>query len=265
MFAPHINRARSPLGVATFPPALLLAAVLALTLAPLVAAGAESATGTAIAAAAGTAPGSPPRTIRVSGEGRVSVAPDVALVTFGVTALDASLEKANRDAAARARRVTEVLKSVVAPSDLQTTRFDVQLERHYDPKAPPKVTGYRVSNQIRARVRDLSALGSLLDRAVAAGANEVEGLQLTRDDPRPEEARALAAAVKAARAKAEDIARAAGVQLGELLSVAETGEEPVRPVAFRAMAAGKAAAESVPVEAGTVEAVARVEAVFTLR
>ncbi len=210
-------------------------------------------------------PATPPqRTLRVTGEGRASAPPDVALVTLGVTALDPSLEKANRDATARARKVVEVLKSAVAPADLQTSRFDVQMERSYDPKAPPKVTGYRVSNHLRARVRDLGKVGPLIDRALAAGANEVEGLQLVRDDPREEEARALSIAVKAARSKAEEMARAAGVQLGEILTLTESGEEPGRPVAFRAMAM-KESAGAVPVEAGEVESVARVELVFAIR
>lgn len=217
------------------------------------------------------APGAPPpaaasgglRTLRVSGEGRAYAAPDVAVVTLSVTALDPSLQKATRDVTERARRLLdEVQRSGVAPADVQTARYDVQIDRRPErPGAPPAIAGYRVTNAIRVKVRDLARLGPLLDRATAAGANEVEGLALQKDDTSPEAARALAAAVRVARAKAEEMARAAGVRLGEILELSEGGRAPA-PVPLRAMAMREA---SVPVAEGQIEVGAEVELVFAVR
>jgi uncharacterized protein YggE len=111
------------------------------------------------------------------------------------------------------------------------------------------------------KVRDLAQLGPLLDRATAAGANEVEGLSLQKDDTAPEEARALAAAVRAARAKAEELARAAGLRLGEVLELSEGGRAP-GPIPVRAMAMRGA---GVPVAEGQIEVSAEVEMVFAVR
>lgn len=230
------------------------------------------------AAAADTRPAPPPsppgataqlRTLRVAGEGKVYAAPDVAVVTFGVTAIDPSLAKATQETTERTKKLLDVLRTGVAAADLQTARYDVQVEQEpYNPSAPvknrtPRIAAYHVSNEIRAKVRDLSKVGSLLDRAVAAGANEVQGLQFLKDDTTGEELKALAAAVKAARSKAEEIARAAGVQLGEILDVGEAGRGPgpIRPMVMTAMAKRS----DVPVEAGQLEIAAEVEVTFALR
>jgi uncharacterized protein YggE len=204
------------------------------------------------------------RTLRVIGDGRAYAAPDVALATVGVVAIDASLAVAARSANERARRVQEVVaKSGVAPADVQTSRYDVEIERRAEkPEEAPRVVGYRVVNEVRVKVRDLAALGALLDRVVAAGANEVQGVAFAKDDPTPEQGRALAAAVHAARAKAQEMARAAGVQLGDLVELTEgvrTSPGPIVPMVRATAAQGGAAVQS-----GQLEIDAQVEAVFAI-
>jgi len=185
-------------------------------------------------------------------------------VTFAAVAVDPSLAKATRDAGERARRLLDAVASAGIPAaDVQTSRYDVQVERSSPSSTePPRIRGYRVTNAISVKVRDLTRLGALLDRAVAAGANEVDGPAFARADPAPEEARALAAAVRAARAKAEEMARAAGVQLGELLELRES--RGWQPGPFPAVRMASAAAE-VPVAAGQLTFESRVELVFVVR
>jgi uncharacterized protein len=212
-------------------------------------------------------PASPrwPRSLRVLGEGRAHAAPDVAIATIGVVATDPLLAKATRDADARARKVQAVVAAAgVAPADVQTSRYDVDIERRADrPDEAPRVVGYRVVNELRVKVRDLAALGGLLDRVVAAGANEVQGLQFAKDDTTAEQGRALAAAVRAARAKAEEMARAAGLRLGEIVELSEGVRSAPGPIGpLRAMSMGKAS--GVAVQSGDVEVEAQVEAVFAL-
>ncbi|MFL5272577.1 MAG: SIMPL domain-containing protein [Anaeromyxobacteraceae bacterium] len=211
------------------------------------------------------APARWPRALRVIGEGRSHAAPDVAIATVGVVATDASLAKATRDADARAKKVQAVVAAAgVAPADVQTSRYDVDIERRADrPDEAPRVVGYRVVNELRVKVRDLAALGGLLDKVVAAGANEVQGLQFAKEDTTAEQGRALAAAVRAARAKAEEMARAAGLRLGELLELSEGVRSSPGPIVpMRAMSMAKSS--GVAVQSGEIEIDAQVEAVFAL-
>jgi uncharacterized protein YggE len=221
----------------------------------------QPSTSTPISTPTATAP--PTRTLHVSGEGRAFAAPDLAVFTSSVTAIDPSLARATRDANERARKVLDALSAAgVAAADRQTVRFDVQIERNMaKPTDPPRITGYRVTNAIAVKVRDLPKLGSVLDRALAAGANEVESLALTRADPSPEEASALAGAVKAARAKAEVMAKAAGLRLGQVLDLSEAVGAP-SPVPMRAALAARA--DGVPVAEGQIEVEAQVELTFAV-
>jgi uncharacterized protein YggE len=207
----------------------------------------------------------PTRLVRVSGEGRVAVAPDVAYVVAGVETTGKALAPAVADAAARTRRVLDaVAKAGVAERDVQTTRHDVQAERPWVNGRQGDVTGYTVADEVRIKVRDLSKLGVILDRVVAVGSNTVRGLTFERDDPTPARADALARAVVAARVKAEAMAKAAGVTLGEPIALEEAGEARPIPVMQReGVAAARAAAA--PVATGTLDVTAEVTVTFALR
>lgn len=213
-------------------------------------------------------PGSPPcpppqRTIRVGGEGRASAAPDVAVVSVGVEAIGKSLARTRSDADARMRQIVAVVKGAgVDPKDVQTVRFDVQIERPWKDGQPGPVTGYRVSNLARVKVRDLARLGELLDKVGAAGSNAIQGLAFEKAHTVAEEARALEDAVRKARAKAEALAKAAGAVLGELQSITESVQRPIpRPMRAEAALDQRSGA---PVEAGEIEVRAVVELVFAI-
>jgi uncharacterized protein YggE len=206
-----------------------------------------------------------PRTIRVGGEGRASAAPDVAIVTIGVEAIGKTLARTRADADVRMREVVAAAKaSGIDPKDVQTTRYDVQIERPWKDGEPGPITGYHVSNHARVKVRDLTRLGALLDKAAAAGSNAIQGLAFEKDDTTAEEARALAQAVKAARAKADALAKAAGVALGEVVSIGESVSLPP-PIPMRMEMAMAKRGDGAPVESGEIEVVANVEIVFGIR
>jgi hypothetical protein len=203
-------------------------------------------------------------TVRVVGEGRAAAAPDVAVAFLGVEIAASDLSAATGEANERMRRVLAALSaSGVARKDVQTSRYDVSVERRPDGRGgPAPISGYRVSSEVRVAVRDLAAVGQVLDAAVKAGANASRGLSFQKDDPSAERGRALSAAISAARAKAEVLARAAGRELGEVLEIAEGGARPVPVPAFRAMAATSDAA---PIEGGELQFSAQVEVVYALR
>jgi hypothetical protein len=221
----------------------------------------------AAARAAPASPGEPaPRTIRVTGEGRVSAVPDVATFSVGVEALAKTLAAATAEAGQRMRAALDALqKEGIAAKDVRTTRYDVSIERPWKDGKPGPVTGYRVSNAAEVKVRDLARLGAILDRVTAAGSNAVGALRMERDDPAPERLQALAAAYRAARAKAEALARAAGVQLGEVLSVSEASAAAPRPIPMAVMRAASAAEGDVPIAEGELVYAAQVDAAFAIR
>src|SRR5262249_21323353 len=124
-----------------------------------------------------------------------------------------------------------------------------------------EVVGYTASNSVSAVVRDLAKVGDVIDAAIAAGANNVSGPSLSRDDRDKLYNDALEAAVADARATASVLGHAAGASLGAVQSLAESPEEsgpvPAYAVALRAPA-------ETPIEPGTAEITATVRVVFAL-
>ncbi len=191
--------------------------------------------------------------ITMDGRGSVSVAPDMAVISTSVvstakTASDALAQ--NTDAIAR---VIGIIKAEgVDKKDIQTSGFGIY--PRYDHKNTstgnqPLIVGYEVRNGVEVNVRDLDKLGALLTLVVESGANSVGGIRFEVSDPQEKLDEARRKAVEAARHKAEIFANAAGVDLGDILTIAETGAHIPRPVMMAAESRMMAAA-SVPIEAG---------------
>ncbi len=207
----------------------------------------------------------PPRTIAVSGEGRVPVPPDSASFTVGVEASARSVAAATAEVNRAMKAVLDAVAAAgVAGKDVRTVRYDVSVERPWKDGKQQPVSGYRVSTAADVRVRELAKLGKILDAVTAAGSNQLQSLRMERLDPKPQELEALAQAYAAAREKAKALAVAAGVELGDLLSVSEAGVSP-RPVMMMRARASMAESAPAPVAEGELEYGARVEAVFGVR
>lgn len=211
-------------------------------------------------------PGSP-RVLRVSGEGSVRVSPDVAVLGAGVEANGPDLARVTREAAAGMRKVLAALAEAgVAAKDVQTTRHDVQVERPWKDGRPGPISGYTVTDEVRVTVRNLERLGPAIDRVTAAGANALRGLTFQKDDPNPERALALAAAYGAARTKAEALAKAAGVTLGDVLQLGESSQTvPIPMPMMRSMSMAKSKDAGAPVSTGELEITATVDVVYAIR
>ncbi|BDG01060.1 SIMPL domain-containing protein [Anaeromyxobacter oryzae] len=204
-----------------------------------------------------------PRAISVTGEGKVAVRPDLAVVDAGVESTGKDLGKVTADAAAQQKRLLQALAQAgIAEKDVQTTRHDVTVNRPWKDGSPGPITGYTVVDEVRVKVRDVSRLGAVLDRVVAAGANTLRGLSFEKEDPAPQRREALARAVGDARAKAEAIAKAAGVGLGDVLSVDEAAAAP-RPIPMMRAVAREGG--EAPVSPGEVEVSGQVEVTFAIR
>lgn len=204
------------------------------------------------------------REIIVTGEGRVSAEPDMAIISLGVTREARTAAEAMDDASgAIAQVLDDVEKSGIEPKDVQTSSISLSPRwDHSKNNAPPRVTGYVASNTLSIRVRELEDLGSLLDKVVASGANTMHGLSFSVANPRPLEDEARVAAVKDALSKAGLLADAASVALGPVQTISE---EAVRAPGIP-FAQGRAMMEasSVPVATGEVDIQVRVTLVFLI-
>lgn len=206
------------------------------------------------------------RTITVSATGTAEAEPDRARITSGVateavTARDSLT--ANTDAM---NKVIDALKAKgIDPKDIQTAAFNVEPVMDYSKDGqPPKLRGYRVSNQVVVLVRDLDKLGTVLDDLVSAGANQIQGLafEVSKAETLKDDARKDAIANALRRAKL--LASAAGAEVGEVLQISEETTSDA-PVVFAAPRLAKAQASSVPVERGTSTLEARVTTTWALK
>jgi len=179
------------------------------------------------------------RSITVTGEAMVSVAPDNANIRLGVTSQGKNAREASE---ANAKLMTSVLAAIreagVADRDVQTSRLSLQPQYEQGKAGPARLLGFQVTNQVTIRIREIDKFPGILDRAIAAGANEMSGIEFVVSEQSKLLDQARDDAVTDARRKAELYAKAAGVKLGAVTSITEEGSSPPRPVvqAMRASA-----------------------------
>jgi uncharacterized protein YggE len=163
--------------------------------------------------------------ITVSGSGIVRTTPDRAEVSFGVQSQARTASAALTASNTEIEKVIAALRaSGVAAADIQTQQ--VSLSPRYTENGQD-IVGYTAQNSVSAKLRNLERAGAVIDAGVAAGANQLYGPSLSRSDADQLYRNALRAAVADAREKAQVIATAAGVSLGKVLGVEESGATPV--------------------------------------
>ena len=199
-----------------------------------------------------------PATITVTGEGVVTAAPDLATVSLGVTTQGATAAEAMAANTAALAKVLERVKAAgVEERDIQTSNLNLNPNwAGTDGNGVPTIQGYVATNVVQLRVRDLPKLGEVLDAAITDGANTLNGISFGLAEPDPAMDEARKEAVAAARARAELLTEAAGVGLGRVLSIAESGGY-APPMPMYRMEAAMADAP-VPVEGGEVGVTANV-------
>lgn len=200
----------------------------------------------------------PTRTfIRAVGQGKVSGKPDqaqvdLAVVTQAATAQDAAAQNAGKTTAI----LTQLRQVLGAAAALKTINYSLTPNYNYPRDgSAPTLTGFTASNTVEATLGDLSLPGKVIDAAIQAGANRVDGLRFSLKDDQPLRAQALRAAAQQARTHAEAIAMGLGVRLGAVISGQEDSAVSIQPVSR--MAATTASAPT-PVEPGAVDVTATV-------
>lgn len=186
----------------------------------------------------------PPPAISVTGEASVSVPPDLALVDGGVTSEAKTAREASDANNTAMGKVLLALKTAgIEQKDVQTSRLSLQPQYAPNRPGPSPVVGYRASNRVTIRVRDVTKVANVIDTLVGAGANEIGGINFMVSQASKLLDEARDKAVADARRKAEIYAKAAGVALGAPLSISEEGNAP--PMPYRKMSAGMVAAAPV--------------------
>ena len=173
--------------------------------------------------------------------GEVTRVPDVARISAGVvtqapTATAAIAQNAQQMAAVRAA----LRRAGIADRDIQTSSINLHPDYRHAENQPPQLTGYRATNEVSVRFRDIANTGRILDALVAQGANQINGPMLMVDKPEEALNEARTAALRTAQARAEIYARAMGKRVKRILEVSEAGGT-MRPM-YRGMVGDQAMA-----------------------
>jgi uncharacterized protein YggE len=203
------------------------------------------------------------RTLSVTGEGKVSVTPDIAVMYLSIVTREPSVNTAWDDNNARTEAaITAIQGQGVKAADIRSD-FNLYQQEKYDPygQATGEIT-YIVTHTLTVIVRDLTKVGGVLGAAQGAGVNSVGGITFTLEDSEPAISQARALAVANARTRAEEIAKSLGVKVGKVLTVNEYGGSVPMPMdKLNAFGGG---GSSVPIQVGTWEVSMTIGVVFEI-
>jgi uncharacterized protein len=209
--------------------------------------------------------------IVVNGEGKVTAVPDIATISIGVESQAATVSLAQSKASTAMTAVMDVLKkNGVAEKDIKTQYFNIQQQTRWDQnKQEPVVIGYQVINTVTAKIRELDKAGTIIDAAAAAGGDltRVNSISFSIDDPTNFQNEARDKAIAAAKAKAEQMAKAAGVNLGKPTYISESSyiPGPIYRDTLKAEAAIEApAAAPTPISPGEMEITVNVQVTYAI-
>jgi len=193
------------------------------------------------------------RTLHVEGTGEVRAEPDEGWVDVAVETRGPTAKAAGEENARRTERVIAALEAAGIPrKDIDTQNFTIFPEyAPPEPNSEPKLVGYVASNMLSVHVRELARMGDVIDEALAARANRVDGVRFGLSNEDTVRAAALRQAVERAHQQAEVLASALGVQLGPVLDASTVAEAPrlfTTRMAFEAVSKGAPATPILPRE-----------------
>jgi len=209
-----------------------------------------------------------PRTLTVTGEGKVTITPDIAYISIGVHTEDKNAAEAVAANTTQAQKVVDALRAAdIDPKDIQTINFSIYPQQQYDNEGKFQGINYVVDNTVYVTLRDIAKLGELLDTVVSAGANSINGIQFDVEDRSSALSKARKLAVEDAQKQANELASAAGVSLAQVISLNTYGVTPPVPVYdYRAGVGGAAAVEAaVPVSPGQMVVTVQVNMVYEIK
>lgn len=207
----------------------------------------------------------------VSGNGKASATPDIVILSLGVESEQPTVAAAQKDAVDAMNKVIQVLKSSgIADKDIQTRQYNIQqVTRWEDNSSKLIIIGYRVSNMVDAKLRDISRAGAIIDNVASAGGDliRINGISFSVDDPAPYYKIAREKAVQAAMDKARQLSQTSGVKLGKVIYMDEGSYNiPVMRNTYMLKSAEgyDAGSSPTPISGGELEFQATVQIVYEI-
>jgi uncharacterized protein YggE len=204
--------------------------------------------------------------ISVSGRGSATAVPDTVILGLGVSTSRDTARQARDDAASAMSALLDSLKSNgVEGDDIKTTQFSISPEIDHPPNGEQVIRGYRVTNIVSAKVGDLERVGEIIDEAVDAVGDpiRVSGITFTIDNTEELLSQARADAMADAKAKAQQLANLADVDLGRPIFIGESSGGGPGPF-FPAPISGVAAEAVTPIEPGELEIIVAVQVTYAI-
>jgi len=189
--------------------------------------------------------------ISVNGEAQLSVKPDIVVIRIGVTTQAATAQASMAENATKMNALVAALSGAgVKKEEMRTVSFNVHPVYEYPNNAAPRLVGFRTTNSLLVTVSAEFNVGSLLDKAAAAGSNQIDSVSYQVKDLAKYRDEALVKAMEDARHRADVLAKAAGVTIKGVKSVVESGGYQPRPEYEYMRMAAKTVADQTPMLAG---------------
>jgi uncharacterized protein YggE len=208
-----------------------------------------------------------PRSLTVSGAGKVTMKPDIAYIYMGVHTENPGAAEAVAENNTNTQKLIEALKAAgVDTNDIQTSNFSIYQNSQIGPDGKTTGTNYAVDNTVNLTVRGLAKLGDLLDTAVKAGANNINSIQFDLADKTQALSQARDMAVKNTKTQAGELASSAGVQLGDIQSIEYSDMTPSPFLMGKGMGGGGGGASlAVPINPGQMDITVTVTMTFEIK
>ena len=198
--------------------------------------------------------------VLVTGDSIVTAQPDTATLIISVVTQAKRAIDAQQENAAKSDAVSRAVKSAIPAAEIKTSGYSVQPQRVYRENQPPTITGYEARNTVTVTLSDLKKVGTVIDAASQAGANDIGGVMFTLKQDRPARDQALSEATREAVSKARVIAQALGGRVVRIAEVQEEGFRPPQPI-LQSEGLMRSAAKDMatPIEVGSLEISSRVQ------
>lgn len=208
----------------------------------------------------GIAPG-----VVTTGDATVKLKPDVAIITVGAVAQASTAAEAQSLVAARVEQILKRARELgVNDKDTKSAGYQIQPQYASGPDKAPRITGYQATQQILLTFRNVDVVGKALDVLVQGDGSNTLSIRLTLDDPKSAQAEARRLAIEDARAKADAMAKTAGVRLGRVIAISDA-PSPVSGSADSSRGFAPAAAGQTQIPIGELDIVVRVQVQFEIQ
>ncbi len=210
----------------------------------------------------------PQKTITMSGTGKVTGTPDIAVADFGLETQSPDVQTAQRENTDKMNAFIDAVKKLgIASKDIQTSQYSINPQYRYDKEQQRSViNGYQVRQSVEVEIRTLSKISTVLGKAGELGLNEVNGLSFSIDDPENLRAEARTKALAQAQEKARNIAHALGVRVVRVVGFDESsgGTPPPRPYQAFAEMGGGDMSSAPQIQNGSLDVVSNVSVTYEI-